>query len=53
MRKDPNITKDIVATLDYGFVMEFEGKFGKWLKISNHDGLEGWLYGELAWPDMK
>jgi len=33
--------------------MNFDGKFGKWLKISNHDGLEGWPYGEIAWPDMK
>jgi SH3-like domain-containing protein len=52
LRKGPNINKDIVAKLDYGSVMNFDGKFGKWLKISNHDGLEGWLYGELAWPEM-
>jgi len=51
--KGPKIYKNIVAKLDYGSVMNVDGKFGKWLKISNHDGLEGWLYGELAWPDMK
>ena len=40
----PNINKDIVAKLDYSSVMNFDGKFDKWLKINNHDGIEGWLY---------
>ena len=33
-------------------IMNFDGKLSKWLKISSHDGFEGWLYGEFAWPAM-
>ena len=25
----------------------------KWLKVKNTDGLEGWIYEELAWPNIK
>jgi len=39
--------------LDYGSTMMIEGGIGDWLKVSNTDGLKGWLYKELVWPSMK
>lgn len=50
LRNGPSLIDEIAAKLDYGTVMIVEETRGDWLKVSNPDGLTGWLHREVLWP---
>jgi SH3-like domain-containing protein len=50
LRSGPNLTEDIVSKLDYSIVMFVDEKRGDWIKVSNPEGLVGWLHHDVVWP---
>jgi SH3-like domain-containing protein len=50
LRSGPGLTEDIVAKLDYSIVMFVDETRGDWIKVSNPEGLEGWLHKDVVWP---
>jgi len=50
LRSGPSLIDEIVAKLDYGIVMFIDEKKGDWVKVSNPDGLSGWLHSDVVWP---
>jgi len=50
LRSGPSLTDEIVAKLDYGVVMFIDETRGDWLKVSNPEGLTGWLHRDVVWP---
>jgi SH3-like domain-containing protein len=50
LRSEPGINSEIVSKLDYGIVMIIEETRGEWVKVSNPEGLVGWLHNEVIWP---
>ncbi|UCD66887.1 MAG: SH3 domain-containing protein, partial [Deltaproteobacteria bacterium] len=50
LRSGPGLTEDIVAKLDYSIVMFVDETRGDWIKVSNPEGLEGWLHQDVVWP---
>jgi SH3-like domain-containing protein len=50
LRSEPGINSEIVSKLDYGIVMLIEETRGEWVKVSNPEGLVGWLHNDVIWP---
>ena len=50
LRSEPSINSEIVSKLDYATVMLIEETRGEWVKVSNPEGLFGWLHKEVIWP---
>jgi len=50
LRSGPGLTDEIIAKLDYGVVMFLDETRGDWLKVSNPEGLAGWLHRDVVWP---
>ena len=50
LRRGPSLIEGIVAKLDYGVIMFTDETRGDWLKVSNPEGVVGWLHHALVWP---
>ena len=50
LRSGPSYHDDIVASIDYGRIMQIEEKRGHWLKIYKDDGIVGWIHEDMVWP---
>lgn len=50
LRSGPDLTNEITAKLDYGAVMFVDETSGEWVKVSNPDGITGWLHRDIVWP---
>jgi len=50
LRSGPSLIDEIVAQLDYNTVLFVDETRGDWLKVSNPEGLAGWLHHYTVWP---
>ena len=50
LRSGPGLIDEIIAKLDYGVVMFIDDTLGDWVKVSNPEGLSGWLHRDVVWP---
>lgn len=50
LRSGPGINDEIISKLDYAIVMTIEETRGEWLRVSNTEGLVGWLHKDVVWP---
>jgi SH3-like domain-containing protein len=50
LRSGPSLLDESVAQLDYGVIMFIDESRGDWLKVSNPEGLAGWLHRDIIWP---
>jgi SH3-like domain-containing protein len=50
LRSGPSLIDKIVTQLDYNTVMFVDETRGDWLKVSNPEGLAGWLHHYTVWP---
>ena len=50
LRSGPSLIDEVIAQLDYGAVLHSDETRGDWLKVSNPDGLVGWLHRDVVWP---
>ncbi len=50
LRSGPSLMDEVVIQLDYGSVLHSDETRGDWLKVSNPDGLVGWLHRDVVWP---
>ena len=50
LRSEPGINSEIVSKLDYGIVMLIKETRGEWVKVSNPEGIVGWLHNDVIWP---
>lgn len=48
MRSGPGEKYSIIWELGEGFPLKVETKKGKWLKVSDFEGDDGWIYGDLV-----
>jgi len=49
VRKEPDLTADIVANAGYGVVFKVLQKQGGWVKVGHGQGVTGWVDGRLLW----
>ncbi|MCL2789576.1 MAG: SH3 domain-containing protein [Desulfobulbus sp.] len=50
VRKEPNLTADIVANAGYGVVFKVLQKQDGWVKVAHgQEGVTGWVDGRLLW----
>jgi len=47
----PNINDDIIVQLNHGKIMPVLERSGEWLKVSDFEGLTGWLHRKVTWPE--
>jgi SH3-like domain-containing protein len=50
LRSGPSLRDEIIAKLDYGLVMFIDESRGDWVRVSNPEGLNGWLHHDVVWP---
>jgi SH3-like domain-containing protein len=50
LRSAPNITSDIVVTLEKGVVLKKIGMQDQWLHVRHNSGVSGWIHQNLVWP---
>jgi uncharacterized protein YgiM (DUF1202 family) len=50
LRKGPSYHDDIVASIDYGNIMQIEEKRDHWLKVNKNGGIVGWIHEDMVWP---
>ena len=53
LRYGPSLEDDIIVQLDHGTIMTVVERSGEWLKVSNFEGLSGWMYREVIWPSEE
>jgi SH3-like domain-containing protein len=49
VRKEPDLTADIVAKAGYGVVFKVLQKQGVWARVEHDPGVTGWVDGRLLW----
>jgi SH3-like domain-containing protein len=50
LRSGPSLKDDIITQLDHGKILPVLGRSGEWLKVSDFEGLTGWLHHTVIWP---
>ncbi len=50
LRSGPSLKDDIIVQLDHGTVMSVLERSEEWLKVSDSEGLTGWLNRKVIWP---
>jgi SH3-like domain-containing protein len=50
LRSGPSLKDDIIVQLDHGTLMSVLERSGDWLKVSDLEELNGWLYLKVIWP---
>ena len=53
LRRGPSFKEDVMAQLDHGKIMPVLERTGEWLKVSDFEGLTGWLHREDIWPEVQ
>jgi SH3-like domain-containing protein len=49
VRKEPELSAEIVAHAGYGVVFKVLQKQGAWVKVEHSQGMTGWVDGRLLW----
>lgn len=50
VRREPNMNALIVQDVEYGITMQVEEMHGSWVKVSDMEGLAGWIPRTSVWP---
>jgi SH3-like domain-containing protein len=53
LRSGPSLMDDIIVQLDHGKIMPVLERSGEWLKVSDFEGLTGWLHFKVIWPALE
>jgi len=53
LRSGPSLKDDIIVQLDHGKIMPVLERSGEWLKVSDFEGLTGWLHFKVIWPALE
>ena len=53
LRREPSLSSGVGATLDQNTILKVLEARGDWLQVSNSGGANGWLHGDLVWPDVS
>jgi SH3-like domain-containing protein len=53
LRSLPDLSGEVVATLDEGTLLLIGETMGEWLRVSDPSGLIGWVHQDIVWPTGK
>ena len=53
LRSGPNINDDIIVQLNHEKIMPVLERRGEWLKVTDFEGLTGWLHRKVIWPEVE
>ena len=53
LRSGPKINDDIIVQLNHEKIMPVLERRGEWLKVTDFEGLTGWLHRKVIWPEVE
>ncbi|MBU2574707.1 MAG: SH3 domain-containing protein [Elusimicrobia bacterium] len=53
IRKGPGMDYEVLWTVEREYPLKVLERDGDWLKVSDEEELEGWIYGKLVWGNKE